>query len=101
DMGSLLSHRACTSRASDAAAVVDVHRLQRHLPRAGEAIHEEAEAAEEAGGEALGGGLHLHMRVLVEPAARLDVDLLVRRELLLEDVAVAVQPEHAVALARV
>src|ERR1051325_7149268 len=77
------------------------HRLDGDLARAGEAIHEEAESAEEAGGQSLGSRFHPHVRVLVEPAARLDVDLLVRGEHLLEHVAVAVQPQDPAAVPRV
>ena len=41
--------------------------------------------------------LHPHAGILVDPAARLDVDELARAQDLLEDVAVAVQPEDAAA----
>ena len=43
----------------------------------------------------------LHGRILVEPAARLDVDRFADAEDFFEDVAVAVQPQNAFALVAV
>ena len=44
--------------------------------------------------------VHRHRRVLVQEAARLDQDLLARLQRLLEDVAVAVQQQQALARLR-
>src|SRR5580698_1899627 len=84
--------------ASGLRRVVDIHRLDADPARPGEAVDHQVEAGpEDAGGDAVDDGVHPHRGLLVEPAARLDVDGLARRQRLLEHVAVAVQPQDAVA----
>jgi len=41
---------------------------------------------------------HFHTRLLVQPSARLDVDLFARAECLLEHVAISVQPQDAIGI---
>src|SRR5262249_28382939 len=74
-------------------------RLNTDATRADQPIRDEAHAAKEARADALDVGGHLDRGILVEPAPRLDIDGFARRQYLLEDVAVAVQPEDAVAAA--
>ncbi len=54
-------------------------------------------AGKKSRGEFLEHRLHLHGAVLVNPAARLDVNLLARRERHFKHVAEAVQPQDAFA----
>src|SRR3984957_18454320 len=80
---------------------VIVHRLDADATGAGETVPEDvASAGEEAGREALELGLHLDRVVLVNPAARLDVQLLSRGQFHGEHVAVAVEPDDPLALGR-
>src|ERR1700733_1826378 len=73
---------------------VVVGALKAYPAWAGEAIEDEvAGAAEEARLEAVHLLAHRDRVVVVEPAARFDVDRLARLEVLLEDVAVAVNPD--------
>src|ERR1700690_77909 len=76
---------------------VEIHGLDAQPAGAGEAVGDEAHAAEEAGAEALHIGRHLDRGVLVEPAAGLDVDGFAGGQVLLEHVAIAVQPEDPLA----
>lgn len=85
-------------RFSFPAVHVEIHGLQGDFARAGEAVpHNLPAAGEQSRREPLEHRLHLHGAVLVNPAARLDVDLLARREGHFKDVAEAVQPEDAFA----
>src|SRR3984893_8307992 len=80
---------------------VQVHRLDADPPRAGEAVPDHVPAAAEDPGlqpEHL--NLHADAFIAVDPAARFDVDLLVLGQLFLKDVAVAVQAEDALLVAR-
>src|SRR5579883_1703038 len=88
---------SCTSTSTSVGSrQVDVHRLNADAAGAGEAIeHQPTGAAEDAGLEAVHLLIHTHALVAVDPAARLDIDLLARPQHLLEDVAVAVQPDDA------
>src|ERR1700736_89926 len=75
---------------------MQVHRLDADPSRTGEAVPDHvAAAAEDAGFEPEHLDVHPHTLVSVDPAARFDIDLLVRSQVLLENVAVAMQPEHA------
>src|SRR5207248_6804784 len=66
----------------------------------GEAVeHEVAGTRQEAGLETVDLLRHLDRVVTVDPAARLDVNGLSRFELLLEHVAVAVDPQHSLPVA--
>src|ERR1035437_10249670 len=79
---------------------VDVHALDADPARAGEAIeYEVAGTAQDAHAQPDDLDLHPDLRVLVDPAARLDIELLARPEDLFEDVAVAVEPQRAASLA--
>src|SRR5207302_4711895 len=90
--------RPCIA-ASAAVAVVDVHRLQAEPPRSEEAIEDElARAGEDTRAETHDLDLHPDRRVLIEPAARLDVDGFVGTERDLEDVPVALQEHHSFVL---
>src|SRR4051812_7897336 len=75
-----------------------VHRLYADLSGSGKPVCDEAHRAEEAGRKALDIRLHFYRRVLVQPASRLDINLLAGRERSLEHVAVSVQPEYAMTL---
>src|SRR5580658_7979060 len=70
------------------------HGLDADPARPGEAVAGEPHAAQESCGEPLEIGLHGDARILVEPAAGFDIELLARSQSLLEDIAVAVQPDH-------
>jgi len=74
-----------------------VHRLDADATGAGETIDDQVHAAEQAAGQAVDVCFHAYRGVLVQPAARLDVDRLAGSEFLFEHVAVAVQPQDAVA----
>ncbi len=90
----LLPSPSCTGR-------VEVGALQPDPPGAGEAVEDEVAgaAAQEAGLEAVELLGHLHRMVAVDPTAGLDVDRLPRLEVLLEHVAVAVDPDDALVVA--
>src|SRR5262249_32906858 len=99
-----LRAEAKVSGSSDASlrlSQVQVHGLQSEPARPREPIEDEVEPREHAGGEPRHLGLHAHARILVEPAAGLDVDRLAGGEHLFEHVAVSVQPQDAVALVAV
>src|SRR5579862_3905819 len=80
---------------------VVVGALQADPPGTGEAVEDEvATTAEQAGLEPVDLLGHLHRVVAIDPAAGLDVDRLARLERLLEHVAVAVDPDDALAVGR-
>src|SRR3954467_4548655 len=79
---------------------VQVHRLNGNAPRSGESVEDEVHAGEESGGEARDVRLHGDAWILEQPSARFDVDGFARGQSLLEDVAVPVQPENALARGR-
>ena len=82
-----------------AAFHVEIHGLQGYFARAGEPVPNNVPGAgEKSRREFLEHGLHLHGAVLVNPAARLDVNLFARRERHFKHVAEAVQPQDALAL---
>src|SRR5262249_55212690 len=67
----------------------------------GKAVEDEiARAAEYSGAQSVDLRVHPHALVAVDPTSRLHVDLLAGGENFLEDVAVAVQPHHALRLCR-
>jgi len=67
--------------------------------RTGEAVDDDvARGAKEAAGELIDHRVHAHARVLVEPPARLDIDLLAGRQDLFEHIAIAMHPDDAVAI---
>src|SRR5580704_13551780 len=83
-------------RALLAAFHVESHRLQRNLSRPGEAIPAKLpRAGKQSRRKLLKHRLHLDGAFFVNPAARLDVNLLTRRESDFKHVAKAMQPEDA------
>src|ERR1700733_8324063 len=79
---------------------MEVRALKPDSPRSGEAVeHEIAGAAHDARLEPVDLLSHLHRVVAEDPAPRLDVDRLPRLKILLEHVAVAVDPNHALVVA--
>jgi hypothetical protein len=73
---------------------VEVHALDADPAGAGEAVEDQvARPAQDAHAQADHLDFHRDLGVLVDPAARLDVEHLARAEHLLEDVAVAVEPQ--------
>src|SRR6185312_3260235 len=78
-----------------------VHRLDTNAPRSRKSIEEDLSSArEESRRYALCFQLHAHGWILVDPAARLHVDLLARLQRYLEHVAITVQPYDPVAVSR-
>src|ERR1700687_774454 len=74
---------------------MEVHRLDANAAWTREAVPDHvAAAAEDTGLQAEHLHLHADGLIAVDPATRLDVDLFVLCQLLLEDIAVAMQPEH-------
>ena len=77
---------------------MDGHGLEADSAWAGEAVPDElAAAGEDASGEALELRFHSNALVFVDPAAGFDVDLLTGSEGNFKHVAVAMQPQDAVA----
>ena len=73
-----------------------IHGLQRDFSRPGETVPDNLSGAgEKSRRKFLEHRLHLHRAVLVNPAARLDANLLAWREGHFKDVAEAVQPVDA------
>src|SRR5437870_1763546 len=73
---------------------MDVRRLDPDAARPGEAVEDEVPGpAEHAGLQSVDRLLHRDALVAVDPTARLDVDLLALLEHLVEDVAVAAEPD--------
>jgi len=80
---------------------VNVHGLYAYSSRAGEAVaHDLRGAGEQAGGEFLELGFHLHRAVFVDPAAGLDVNLFAGSQCHVENVAVSVHPHDPFARLR-
>src|ERR1700694_1009890 len=80
---------------------MQVHRLDADPPRTGKAVPDHvAAAAEDAGFQPEHLNVHTDAFIAIDPATRFDVDLLVLGQLLLEHVAVAVQPEDTFLVAR-
>src|SRR5579871_3697560 len=78
---------------------MDIHRLEANPARSSETIpHQLARTGEDAGFEALHHRLHLDGPILVDPAARLDVDLLPGAEHRLEHIAVPMDPDDPLPL---
>jgi len=75
---------------------VVIHGLERDFSWPGKPIPADLTGAgENSCGELLKHGLHLNSAILVDPAARLNIDSLARRERDLKDVAITVKPENA------
>src|SRR5207253_8890504 len=84
-----------------AGGYVQVHRLDADPSRTGEAVPDHVAAtAEDAGFQPEHLHVHADAFIAVDPAAWFDVDLLVLGQFLLENVAVAVQPEDTFLAAR-
>src|SRR6185437_3769119 len=78
-----------------------IHRLNPDATRPGEAIEDQLSgAAEDARLQPVDCWLHPHTLITIDPAPRLDIDLLAGTKYLLEDVAEAVQPDDTLVLGR-
>src|ERR1700756_1546379 len=94
----LTLRRACGCPRS---VVAVVHGLDADTPGTGKAIEDEiACATHYSGTKSENLWVHSHGLVAVDPAPWLDVDLLTRCEVFLEDVAVTMQPHHPFGVGR-
>src|SRR6185437_16758606 len=78
-----------------------IHRLNADATRPGEAIEDQLSgAAEDPCLQPVDCWLHPHTLIAIDPASRLDIDLLTGTKHLLEDVPKAVQPDDTLVLGR-
>src|SRR6516162_9634705 len=76
---------------------MQIHRLEAEAAGAGEPVEDKAQATEETARQPVHPRLHLDARILVKPRRGFNIEHLAGGEHLLEDVAIAVQPNDAVA----